>query len=135
MKRPILLLGLTVLVTLLNASKPIVMDDDLYYLYASHIAQHPFNPYGFLLGGTHPANETLAPPGLLYWLAGAQRLFGGDPFVLKLSLLPFVAMFVWGSYGLAHRFAPGLETPLTVMMVLSPAALPNWNLMLDMPAH
>ena len=33
-----------------------------------------------------------------------------------------------------RRFAPGVELPLTVMTVLSPAILPSINLMLDVPA-
>ena len=32
--------------TLLNAAKPIHMDDAVYHMYAAQIAEHPGDPYG-----------------------------------------------------------------------------------------
>jgi hypothetical protein len=127
------LVALACLITLLNCVKPLATDDSVYYHYARHIAEHPLDPYGFRLY-EQPANEILAPPGLLYWWAGALRLFGERPFLWKLSLLPFSLLFVASLYALCRRFARGLEMPLVCLTALSPALLPCLNLMLDVPA-
>ena len=41
------LLGVAVLFTLLNAVKPLTVDDTVYYYFARQIAEHPADPYGF----------------------------------------------------------------------------------------
>jgi hypothetical protein len=131
------LLVLAGLFTLLNAVKPLHMDDAAYYEYARHIAGHPLDPYGFDLfwdGQLRPAHQVLAPPLLPYWWAAALRLFGDRPFLWKLWLVPFALLLVLSLHALGRRFARGLELPLTVMAVLSPAVLPSFNLMLDVPA-
>ncbi len=127
----ILLAGL---VTLLNAVKPLTIDDPIYLAYARQIAAHPTDPYGFLLLGMESAHYTLAPPVVPYYWAVAIRLFGDSPVWWKLAFIPFSLLFVFSLHRLARRFASGLETPLTVMLALSPAFLPAWNLMLDVPA-
>jgi hypothetical protein len=60
------LVFLATLITCLNALKPLVVDDDVYYQYAAHIAAHPGDPYGFILNGDQEPNKVLAPPVLLY---------------------------------------------------------------------
>jgi hypothetical protein len=120
--------------TLLNAVKPLAVDDPAYYEYAAHIARHPLDPYGFQFFAFKPAMQTLAPPVLPYWWAGAIALFGDRPFWWKVALLPFGLVFVFALHSLARRFARGLEMPLVCMIALSPACLPAWNLMLDLPA-
>src|SRR5262249_50776827 len=108
-----------------------------YYRYAAHIAEHPLDPYGFSLlwaGQARPAHEVLAPPLVPCWWAAAIRLFGERPFLWKLWLLPFSLLLVAALYRLYGRFARGLEMPLVWMTVLSPAILPGFNLMLDVPA-
>ena len=125
------------LLTLLNASKPLAVDDAVYYEYAVHISQHPQDPYGFeVFWGERPqpAFEVLAAPLLPYWWAGALRLFGDRPILWKLSLFPFALLLAVSLYHLLARFARGLEQPLLWLMVLSPAVLPSFNLMLDVPA-
>jgi hypothetical protein len=117
----ILLLGLVLAATLLNAVKPLIMDHQIYYEYATHIARHPFDPYGFMLFGANPANEMLAPPDLLYWLAAAMRLFGDEPFVLKLSLLPLVALL--GRPTLSWCIGVGRSVRGSLEMDLSPPAV------------
>jgi hypothetical protein len=121
-------------VTLLNAVKPLAVDDPAYYEYAAHIARHPLDPYGFQFFAFKPAMQTLAPPVLPYWWAGAIALFGDRPFWWKVSLFPFSLLLVFALHALARRFARGLEMPLVCMIALSPACLPAWNLMLDLPA-
>jgi hypothetical protein len=135
--RLLLLLGVAVLLTLLNAFKPLHMDDTAYYHYASQIAEHPLDPYGFDVHWYDfplPANHVLAPPLLPYWWAIALRLFGDQPLAWKLWLLPFSLLLVFSLHWLLRRFARGLELPLTCMAVLSPTLLPSFNLMLDVPA-
>lgn len=125
------------LLTLLNAVKPLTIDDAAYYQYAAHIAQHPQDPYGFeVFWGERPkpAFEVLAAPLLPYWWAGAQRLFGERPVLWKLSLFPFALLLAASLHSLLARFARGLEGPLLWLVILSPAVLPAFNLMLDVPA-
>lgn len=128
------LLLLAALLTLLNAFKPLSIDDPVYLCYAEQIAAHPSDPYGFVLFGCDSAQHTLAPPVALYYWAGVLRLCGDYPFVWKLAFFPFSLLFVVSLHRLCNRFAAGLEMPLTVMVALSPAFLPAWNLMLDLPA-
>lgn len=123
--------------TLLNAPKPLHIDDGCYWQYARHIASQPFDPYGFFsftVERPEPANETIAPPGLSYWWALGIRLFGQRPFLWKLWLLPLSLLFVYSLHMLLRRFARGLELPLLAMLVFSPVVLPALNLMLDIPA-
>lgn len=134
MRTTLLLLGLALGVAVLNACKPLVVDDTVYYYYACHIAERPLDPYGFDLPGTGPAIRILAPPGLLYWWAGALRFLGDHPWLWKMSLFPFAFGLLFALHRLALRWAPGLEMPITVLVALSPAFLPSLNLMLDWPA-
>jgi hypothetical protein len=113
------------------------MDDTAYYYYAAQIAEHPLDPYGFdILWKEHPqpAYKVLAPPLLPFYWAAAIRLFGDRPGLWKLWLFPFALLFVLAFYQLCHRFALGFEGPLVWFTVLSPAFLPSFNLMLDVPA-
>jgi hypothetical protein len=122
-------------VVIANAAKPVIIDDTAYLAFARHIAQHPFDPYGFTLfwyAKPEPAFEILAPPVVPYWLAVGNRLFGENIPLLKLSLFPFVWLFAWAAGDLLRRFARGTE--LLAVIVLSPAVLPAVNLMLDIPA-
>ena len=128
------LIGLACLVTLLNAFKPLAVDDTVNYWYARHIAQHPLDPYGFQVHEGLDANAVLTPLGIPYYWAAAYRLFGERPFLWKLWLLPFPLIFTFSLYALCRRFARGLEIPLVVLTVLSPTILPCLNLMLDLPA-
>jgi hypothetical protein len=123
--------------TLLNAVKPLHMDDAAYAAYAAHISQQPLTPYAFEIycGDKYLwANQQLAPPVVLYWLAGVIRLLGHDPLWWKLSLLPFHVLLVVSLYALFRRFAGGWTLTLVTLTVLSPALLPATNLMLDVPA-
>jgi len=133
-----LLLGLAVLLTLLNALKPPRIDDTFYIFFAQQIALYPLDPGGFELHWFEwpiRASDWLAPPLLIYWLAGAIELFGEQPVLWKLSLLPFALVLVFSLHSLCRRFAPGIEIPLVSFITLSPAFLPSFNLMLDVPAE
>jgi hypothetical protein len=78
--------------------------------------------------------EVLAPPVVPYWLGLGMRLFGDEPALLKLWLLPFVWLFAYSLRALLRRFARGMEGTVLPLMMLSPAVLPMVNLMLDIPA-
>jgi hypothetical protein len=131
------LLALALVYTLVDAVKPLTIDDAAYHYYAVQAAAHPLDPYGFQVywwNRPYVANEVLAPPVLAYWWAPAIRFFGDRPLLWKLWLLPFSLLFVWSLHALCRRFARGLEIPLVWMTVLSPVFLPSLNLMLDVPA-
>ena len=107
----LLALALAVVYVALDAAKPLQMDDPYYYLYARQIAERPLDPYGFTLmywNWLFPANWVLAPPVLPYWWALAIRLFGEQPVLWKLWLLPFALAFTLSLESLFHRFARGL---------------------------
>src|SRR5581483_10299133 len=72
-----LLLPLALACTLLNAVKPLTIDDTAYHDYAAQVAHRPLDPYGFAMFWWYqpePANEVLAPPLFFYWSSLALRL-------------------------------------------------------------
>ena len=128
---------LALVMTGLNAVKPAVVDDPAYLAMAAHLSQHPLDPYGFeqfWYSRPTPAMEVLAPPVLPYWLAGGYALVGDNLPLLKLMLFPFAWAFAAAAFALLRRFARGTDRPGTVMLALSPAVLPLFNVMLDVPA-
>ena len=121
----------------LNAFKPIHIDDAALACNSAQNAAHPLDPYGFSMLWYYepqPANQILGPPVLPYYWALGRVLFGERPWLWKLFLLPWCLLLVGALHALLRRFARGMELPLTVMTVLSPALLPSLNLMLDIPA-
>ena len=128
--------------TLFNAAKPVHIDDPFTLAIADQIRQAPLDPYGFdifWLQWPQPVHEELTPPLLPYWLAGASLLVGeplrpASVVGLKLSLLPFALLLCWALARLAERVAPGDGLRWMAALVLSPAILPGFNLMQDVPA-
>ena len=121
----------------LNALKPPVIDDTVYLALARQMARAPLDPYGFeqfWYQAPQPANHIMAPPVLPYWLSLGMRLFGENIPLLKLWLFPFAMLFVFSVRALLRAFAPRLESPLLLLSVVSPAILPAFNFMLDIPA-
>ena len=132
-----LALVLAVILTGVNAVKPLHVDDTTYYLDAAQIAAHPFDPYGYVLlyfSDPLPALHVLAPPVAPYWWAAALRLFGDRPLLWKLWLFPFALLFVASLGSILRRFAPDAAALLLVLLVMSPVFLPGLNLMIDIPA-
>ena len=128
---------LALILTGLNSLKPLTIDDTAYFYFAEQIASNPFDPYGgtvFWYDHPVPAHEILAPPVFLYYFAVSLKIFGLNPLWWKWSLLPLCWLFVWSVFQLLRRFARGIERPLTLFVVFSPAILPSVNLMLDIPA-
>lgn len=130
------IVALALVFTLLNAFKPLVIDDTAFFYCARQIAADPADPYGYEIFWSQrpePAPTTVSPL-LPYWWAGAMALFGDRPVLWKLSLLPFALVLAFSLHRLLSRFARGVETPLLWMSMLLPMLLPNFNLMLDIPA-
>jgi hypothetical protein len=126
-----------IVITLLNAVKPLCIDDTAYYYYADQVSRAPLSPYGFEVfwGSTPvPAMDVLAPPVIPYWWGLGIALFGQNPIAWKLWLFPVCLVLTTSLWAIFRRFARGLETPLVWMTALSPAILPGLNLMLDVPA-
>ena len=127
--------AVALLLTGLNALKPVHMDDPSYLTYGTEFVAHPLNPYAFTIGSLDLgyANDILVPPVLPYWLGAGTVLFGDRPTLLKLWLLPFALALAWGTAFFATRMAPSLRVPLLWLCLLSPTVLPGFNFMLDVP--
>ena len=106
-----LVVGLAVLVTLLNAVKPPVIDDPTFLDYARQFAEHPSQPYAFDYYGKQ-ANDNLVPPVLPAWLACGIPFIGDDPIALKLWMFPILLLFVASLHALLNRFAFGMHATI-----------------------
>jgi hypothetical protein len=135
LKRLIQVTGVAVILTVLNASKPIHIDDGTYVRYGTEFAAHPLNPYGFTVAyvSANPAWTVLVPPVFPYYLAALIAAFGSQPVLLKLGLLPFALLFAWAVDIVAARVSPSYRVPVLWLTVLSPSVLPGFNLMVDVP--
>lgn len=132
-----LTLLLAAFITAINVAKPVVVDDTAYLLFARHIAQSPWDPYGFELfwyDKAEPARDILLPPVLPYWLALGITLFGERIAILKLWLFPYAWLLAWSLHHILKRFASGVESSALLLIVFSPALMATTNLMLDIPA-
>lgn len=135
--RHVLVLVLALALTALNAWLPVTVDDPAYLRQASWWAAHPLDPLGgetLLYQTLVPAAANAAPPVGVGWLALGMRRIGDSPFALKLWLFPFAWLFVWSASGLIARATPALRAPLLALLVLSPATVPSFHFMLDLPA-
>jgi 4-amino-4-deoxy-L-arabinose transferase-like glycosyltransferase len=123
--------------TAANTLKPPLIDDTAYLSLARQIAHKPLDPYGFELfwySEPEPANHVLAPPVLPYWLALGIRILGEEPVLLKLWLFPIALLLVISMYALLRRFARSTAEPMLALTVFSPAVLPAFNFMIDLPS-
>jgi hypothetical protein len=121
----------------LNALKPLRVDDPFTWYVSRQILRAPLDPYGFeifWLQWPQPVVEDLLAPVIAYWGALALAVAGGSDFLWKLALLPLAVLFALSFHRIARRFAPGLETPLTLLTLFSPIFLPSMNFMQDVPA-
>ena len=123
---------------LLNAVKPVYIDDTFTLWITEQIARAPFDPYGlevFWQQWPQPASENLTPPVLPYWSAIAKWLFGDSVTITKLWLFPFCGLLVVSLYHLFRRLGAKPALPFVMLIVLSPTHLPALNLMQDIPAQ
>jgi hypothetical protein len=131
------LLAVAALLTVLNALKPLTMDDVSYYLHARQVAASPLDPFAgemFFYQTYGPAIHNNAPPVHLYWLALGLGVLPDHPVAWKLWLFPWAALFVFALHALLRRFAAGIELPIVWLTAISPTVLPAFNVMLDLPA-
>ncbi len=130
-------LALAVLLTAINASKPVLIDDPAYLAFALHLSVHPADPYGFEFNWSdrsQPAMEIVLPPVLPYWLALGYRLIGADLILLKCWLLPFALIFAFAVRSLNRSLMKVPSEHAAVILTLGPGILPFINFMLDFPA-
>lgn len=123
----ILLCLLAIFICLLNASKPVHIDDTYYLWLARHISENPLDPFGFEIFWQQwpmKAYDNYVPPLFPYWLAMAMTVTGDNPYLIKLALLPFILMFVFSVHALSSRFSPAFAMPITLFLALAPAVLP-----------
>jgi hypothetical protein len=131
------LLALALVWTVLNALKPVHLDDAYFLNIAHEVGQHPADPYGFQnfwYQWPEPAFWLMCPMVLPYWLALPTQWFWTNPFVMKLFMFPFAFAFIWSVDALLRRFVARHVTLLLVVIVFSPAFFPSLNTMLDVPA-
>jgi hypothetical protein len=124
--------------SILNAIKPMHMDDALYCEIADQIVRDPTDPFGAeVVWHQHPRPmlESGFHPLYPYLIAGMQAVVGGNDILIRMVCLPFIAMLLFSLHSLARRVAVGWEMPTTLLAAFSPAFFPGWNLMLDLPAH
>jgi hypothetical protein len=136
-RRAAVLVAIGSVYALLNATKPLHIDDPFTFWVAKQILASPFDPFGFDIfwyQWPQPTHEDLLAPVVGYWGALGLALTGERPFLWKLSLLPIAVLFAWSLHDLARRFARGLEWPLVTLTLFSPAFLPSLNYMQDVPA-
>lgn len=129
-------IAISTILCLLNAAKPLVVDDTAYHAFAAQIAGEPLDPYGFSIfwyQRPEPAHGVLAPPVFCYWWALGIRLFGDQPLLWKLWLWPWLVLFVSSVLALCRRVAAPVAVSLTWFIACSPTILPAINLMLDIP--
>jgi hypothetical protein len=135
-KHTLHIIAAAIVISLLNAVKPIQIDDLVYFYYARQITQHPLAPYDFEIPWNQipdNAQNPIGPPVVPYWLAAGMQLFGPSVFLWRFWFLPINLLLATSLVFLFRRFARGLEIPLLWMTVLSPVILPSINLMLDVP--
>lgn len=130
--------GLSAAMTLLNAAKPLHMDDAVYHMFAAQIAAHPDDPYGgAVVDYWFPPKrgmDVLAPVFLPYLWSRAIVAHGDVTAWSKLWLAPFPLLLLGATWALGRRFARGSEPLLACLVAFSPAILPSQNYMLDVPA-
>lgn len=108
------IIAAALLLTALNAVKPVHIDDSVYIRYAYEFAAHPLDPYAFAYGTPTigSANHLLVPPVFPYWLALGTRVVGDSIPLLKCWLFPIALILAWAIDFLSARFAPSLRRPV-----------------------
>lgn len=135
-RRALVLAAVVGVVGLLNAFKPVHIDDALYLAIAKQIRSHPFDPYGFEINWQHTAQPayavSISPPLLSYYHAFWMTLGFGEGVLLHLAMIPWLALLAWSISALVGRVGPfGNWAP--VVILLSPGVFGGTNLMLDVP--
>ncbi len=125
-----------VALTVLNAFKPLHIDDVVPWYFANQILEHPLSLYDFEIHWQQipqPAQNPIAPPVLPYWWAAGIKLFGQNEVLWKLWLFPFNLALSVSAWAIFRRFARGFEQSLMWCSVLAPSLLPGLNLIIEVP--
>jgi hypothetical protein len=126
----------TIIYTALNSLKALHIDDTAYYIFANHIKNNPFDPYGFTFLWFNKPQEAitiLAPPVFLYYFSLLIKVFNNNPVLWKIGCFPFYYLMSKSIYKLLRRFDKSLAEYGLILFVFSPVILPASNLMLDIP--
>jgi len=129
---------LAAFMVLLNALKPLTIDDTFFCAYARQISVDPQHPFDFQLNWREwetPAVSMAPPPVVPVWLSLSMALFPDQPATWKLSLIVFALLFVFGLHSIARRLVGRYAVPVVAIISLSPAILPSLNLMVDVPVQ
>jgi hypothetical protein len=123
---------------LLVLDRAVMIDDVLFLKAASQVLRDPARPFDFVVnwyGWEEPFWQVFKnPPGLAYWLAASDVLFGERQTARHAAMLPFTVAAVVAAAWLTRRFAG--EWPwITAAWAASPAFLvSSATLMADVPA-
>ncbi|OGG03292.1 hypothetical protein A2W14_02800 [Candidatus Gottesmanbacteria bacterium RBG_16_37_8] len=135
---PVFILTLIfVIVTSLNITKAVHMDDSYYITVAKSITGDFLHPMSGIVGegGDYtPIYQTFHPIVLQYIYALVIHFFGVSELILHLVISFFSLICILAFYKLAKHFNPKLALFLTAVFAISPAFIPSQNLMLDIPA-
>jgi hypothetical protein len=124
-----------IIVTGLNALKPVCVDDPYYLMVSAHLSVNFTQPYPDLVhwsGKQQPGMDVLCPPALPYWLAMGRLLLGESEHRLKLWLFPIVVMLTLSLRSLQRAWQ--LDDRLVPLVAYGGGCLPMINVMLDVPA-
>lgn len=124
-----------IIVTGLNAIKPVCVDDAYYLMVSARLAGDFSRPYPDRVcwsGREQPGMDVLCPPALPYWLAVGRLLLGESEHLLKLWLFPIVLMLTLSLRSLQRSWR--LDDRLVALVAYGGGCLPMVNFMLDVPA-
>lgn len=136
-KRTLLFLAaIWIVVTSMNITKAVHIDDTAYLEIARQIVQQPLHPMSGMLnwGDTaEPIHRTNSPLLIPYIYAAIMGIFGESEIALHtvMSLFSLAAMTFF--YLLARRLAVENAALLTAAFCLGPVFMTSQNLMLDVP--
>lgn len=129
------LISIWLIVTALNITKPVHIDDTAHLEAAQHIMDHPLTPLSGMVNWSGTPEKIYAlnnPPLLFYFLALTWRLFGKSEiwFHAMWSLFSLIAIVLF--HCLAKK-STKFPLRLTAIFALGPAFCVSQNLMLDVP--
>ena len=130
------LLGIWMLVTVLNVTKAVHIDDTAYLETAQAMTKDFWGVMQARVnwsGTAEPIHLLNQPHFFIYFLATSLLLFGINEIGFHFAMALFSGLAIAFFYRLATRFAPGHALLLTVLFVVSPAFIPAQNLMCDVP--
>lgn len=130
------LLAIWLVLTALNLTKAVHIDDTAYLETAQHILTDPWHPMTGLVnwsGTRTPIHEINQPLLFSYLLAALMAAFGESDVVLH-SLVPaFSLLAVIFFYLAAARITPRHALVYTALFALGPVFVPGQNVMMDVP--